>query len=195
MRKLGMFVATVVLASSAWAQQINTQAGAQTGTQKSGTERSRGVVTGGTGDGGIALHSDQAKGQTGSSVSGGVSVNARDNMRAQTPPHNLKMVFALNTGNYVSDVQVKVTDKSGKVVLQDVSNGPWLFATLPAGSYTATATYNGTPVTQKVTVAKGSARNAQFRWPASVEGQAVGAAATDAGGQILGTGPQEPQQR
>ena len=195
MRKLGMFVATVVLASSAWAQQINTQAGVQAGAQHSGTERPRGVVTGGTGDGGIALQSDTAKARAGSAVSGGVSVNARDNMRAQTPPHNLKMVFALNTGNYVSDVQVKVTDKSGKVVLEDISNGPWLFANLPAGTYTATATYNGTPMTQKVTVARGGARTAQFRWPASVEAQAVGAAAGEAGGQILGTGPQEPQQR
>src|SRR5688572_10589294 len=195
MRKLGMFLVTAVLASSAWAQNTTTKAGVQADTPRPGTERPRGVVTGGTGDGGIALQSDTAKAQAGSAVSGGVSVNARDNMRAQTPPHNLKMVFALNTGNYVSDVQVKVTDRSGKVVLEDVSNGPWLFATLPAGSYNATATYNGTPVTQKITVARGSARTAQFRWPASVEGQAVGAAAAEAGGQILGTGPQEPQQR
>ena len=198
MRKLGMFLVTAVLASSAWAQ-MNTQAGAQAGatagTQHSGTEKPRGVVTGGTAGGGIALQSDTAKAQAGSAVSGGVSVNARDNMRSQTPPHNLKMVFALNTGNYVSDVQVKVTDRSGKVVLEDVSNGPWLFATLPAGSYTATATYNGSPVTQKVTVAKGGARTAQFRWPASVEAQSVGSAGAEAGGQILGTGPQEPQQQ
>lgn len=163
---------------------------AQQAGQRPGTERPAGVVTGSSADGGIALQSDSAKAQgAGAAVSGGVSLNARDNMRAQERDANLKLVFALNTGNYVSDVQVKVTDSKGKVVIDDTSNGPWLLAKLPAGSYTATATYNGKAVTQKISVGKGL-RTAQFRWPASVE--ATGAAAGEAaGGQILGTGPQE----
>jgi hypothetical protein len=81
-------------------------------------------------------------------VSGGVSLNARDNMRASQQGNNVKLVFALNTGNYVSDVQVRVTDSNGKVVIDDTSNGPWLLARLPAGSYTANASYNGHTVTQ-----------------------------------------------
>jgi hypothetical protein len=105
------------------------------------------------------------------------------------------MVFSLNTGNYVSDVHVKVTDRTGKAVIDDISTGPWLFAKLPAGSYTATATYNGKAVTQKFSVGKSGVRTAQFRWPASVETEGVGAAGAEAGGQILGTGPQEPQQQ
>jgi hypothetical protein len=36
-------------------------------------------------------------------------------------------------------------------------------------------------------------KTAQFRWPASVEGSVGSSAAADAGGQILGTGPEEPQ--
>jgi hypothetical protein len=124
-----------------------------------------------------------------------VSLNARDNLRAQAPDHNIKMVFSLNTGNYVSDVQVKVTDASGRIVIDDTSNGPWLMAKLPAGNYTAIATYNGKPVTQRFSVGKSGVKTANFRWPASVEGQGVGAADSEAGGQILGTGPQEPQQR
>ena len=206
MRKIRyVLVATALASSAALAQQatttttvggnlgINTQPAGATAAH-SGTERPRGVVTGNRGDGGIALQSDRANAQAGvPAVSGGVSLNARDNLRSQTPPHNVKMVFALNTGNYVSDVQVKVTDRSGRVVLEDVSNGPWLFAQLPPGSYTATATYNGAPMTHRFTVGKGGVRTAQFRWPASVEQQAVGSAAGEAGGQILGTGPQEPQ--
>jgi hypothetical protein len=88
---------------------------------------------------------------------------------------------------------VRVTDSNGKVVIDDTSNGPWLLARLPAGSYTANASYNGHTVTQKFSVGKSGLRTAQFRWPASVEQQGVGAAAAEAGGQILGTGPQEPQ--
>ena len=194
MGKFGIAVVTAALASSAaWAQQTTVQQGFDQAGQRSGAQQPRGVVTGGTGDGGIALQSDAAK--TGSNVqaiSGGVSLNARDNLRAQERDANAKLVFALNTGNYVSDVHVKVMDSKGNVVIDDVSNGPWVLAKLPAGTYTATATYNGKPVTQKFSVGKTGMRTAHFRWPASVE--AIGAADTAAsGGQILGTGPQEPQ--
>jgi hypothetical protein len=118
-----------------------------------------------------------------------VSLNARDNLRTQERDANVKLVFALNTGNYVSDVHVKVVDSKGKVAIDDTSNGPWVLAKLPAGSYTATATYNGKAVTQRFSAGSGL-RTTQFRGPARVEG--VGAAdAEAAGGQILGTGLQE----
>jgi hypothetical protein len=182
--KTAMFVAAALASSAVWAQQGTAN------TQRPGSDRPAGVVTGGSGDGGIALHSDSARANASvPAVSGGVSLNARDNMRNQEANANVKMVFALNTGNYVSDVRVKVVDSKGNTVLEDVANGPWLLAKLPAGNYTATATYNGKAVTQKISAGKGL-RTAQFRWPASVE--AVGAADTEAsGGQILGTGPQE----
>ena len=142
-----------------------------------------------------AFAADAAQAQGGSSaVSGGVSLNSRDALRANTPPHNVKMVFALNTGNYVSDVAVKVTDGSRRTVIEDVTNGPWLFANLPAGSYTATATYNGKPITQRISVGKKGVRTVQFRWPASVDREPVAATGEASGdASILGTGPQEPQ--
>ena len=191
MRKLGALLLTGALATTtAWAQISDNNSDAR----KSGTQGARGVTTGSTSDGGIALKSDSAQSNASVPVvSGGVSLNARDNMRGQTGDHNVKLVFSLNTGNYVSDVQVKVTDASGRTVIDDVSNGPWLMAKLPAGTYTATATYNGKAVTQRFSVGKTGMRTANFRWPASVEQQAVGATDNAAGGQILGTGPEEPQ--
>jgi hypothetical protein len=189
MNKLGaMMVMATLATSTAWAQ-MNDRSSA-----RAGSDRPAGVVTGGTGDGGIALHRDSKSANAAvPAVSGGVSVNARDAMRATEQNANIKLVFSLNTGNYVSDVQVKVTDKAGRTLIDDVSNGPWLFAKLPAGSYTAIATYNGHTVKQNFSVANSGMRTANLRWPASVEAQAVGAASTDAGGQILGTGPQEPR--
>ena len=112
-----------------------------------------------------------------------MSLNSRDELRSNAPPHNVKMVFSLTTGNYLSDVAVKVTDSSRGTVIDDVSNGPWLFAKLPPGSYTVAATYNGKTVTQRLSIGKSGVRTVQFRWPPSV----------DQGEAILGTGPQEPR--
>lgn len=149
-----------------------------------------------TSDGGIALKTDEVK-ANGSvpAVSGGVSLNARDTMRSDAPKHNVKMVFALNTGNYVSDVHVTVTDKNGRAVIDDTSNGPWMLANLAPGSYTANATYNGITRTQRFTVGKSGMKTAQFRWPASAESSVGASGAVDAGGQILGTGPEEPREQ
>lgn len=179
---------TAALASSAWAQQVGADS-----QMRSGTERPAGVVTGGSAQTGISLKSDAAQtSPSATAISGGVSVNARDNLRQHERDANVKMVFALETGNYVSDVHVKVVDGRGKVVIDDVSNGPWVLAQLPPGNYTATATYNGKAVSHRFNVGKSGMKTAQFRWPASVEG--VGAAETGGGGgQILGTGPQEPR--
>jgi hypothetical protein len=187
MKKLGAIMITAAFATTtAWAQLND-------GSSRPADQGQRGVVTGQTADGGIALRTDAKKANASvPAVSGGVSLNARDTLRGSESNANVKLVFALNTGNYVADVHVKVMDKAGRMVIDDVSNGPWLLARLPAGSYTAQATYNGSTVTQKFSVGKGL-RTAQFRWPASVEQAGVGSAASEAGGQILGTGPEEPQ--
>jgi hypothetical protein len=102
------------------------------------------------------------------------------------PEHNVKLVFALNTGNYVADVGVKVKDAKGQTVIDGVSDGPWLYAKLPPGHYTATATYNGQSVTRQFSVGSSGQRVAYFRWPANVEQQASAAGM----GPILGTGPE-----
>lgn len=167
MRRLGALVIATALAGAAWAQTSDRGGG----------------------------RSDSTRGSTSAAtVSGGIGVSARENMRTQTPPHNVKMVFSLNTGNYLSDVQVKVTDSAGKTVVEEVSNGPWLYAQLPAGNYTATATYNGKSVTQRFSAGQSGVRTAHFRWPASVEQTAAGTGGdADPSAQILGTGPQEPR--
>ena len=128
---------------------------------------------------------------TATAVSGGVSLNSRDQLRSNTPEHNVKMVFSLTTGNYLSDVAVKVTDSSRRTVIEDVSNGPWLFAKLSPGSYTVTATYNGKAVTHRLNIGKSGVQTVQFRWLPSVEQADLGASDRESGGRILGTGPQE----
>ncbi len=80
---------------------------------------------------------------------------------------NLKLVFTLNEGNYVAGVNVGVTDGKGMTVVEDVADGPFFMAKLPAGNYTVTATYEGKTVTRKVQVGSRGMRTENFHWPSN----------------------------
>jgi hypothetical protein len=98
-------------------------------------------------------------------VSGGVGEEAVDRLRAMERDFNLKMVFALNNGEYAADVKVQVVDSSNRVVLDILSEGPWLLAKLPAGSYQVNATYGRGTERRTVAVAPASLKTLDFRWP------------------------------
>ena len=137
---------------------------------------------------GMSAHPDASKVQGDvPAVAGGVGLNSRDALRSDAPQHNVKMVFTLDTGNYLADVNVRVTDSSGKTVIDGVSDGPWLYAQLPPGRYSATATYEGNTVTKRFSIGKGET-TAYFRWPSSVEQRRAGQV-----DPILGTGPRTAQ--
>ena len=96
-------------------------------------------------------------------VSGGVGDDSQDRMAGMGRDYNLKLMFTLNEGNYLADVNVAVADARGNKVIDDVANGPFLFAKLPAGQYTVTATYEGKSQTRKVSVGKGM-QTAHMKW-------------------------------
>jgi hypothetical protein len=161
-------------------------------------EQRTGSMDGSRSHGAMSTHSASGWAHSGSdasalgpgAVGGGVGINARARLSDRAAPdHNVKLVFSLSTGNYVADVDLKVTDRSGKTVIDGVSPGPWLYAKLAAGTYTAQATYMGETVTEKFTVGSSGQRVAHMRWPAKVEMQASAAQVEP----ILGTGPQEMQ--
>lgn len=61
---------------------------------------------------------------------------------------------------YTSGAQVRLTDKAGNVLIDDVSDGPFMLVRLPPGSYRVQATLNGKMVEAKsvAVAAKGSKR-------------------------------------
>ena len=68
---------------------------------------------------------------------GGIGFGEREALSAMASQEkmNLKLVFAERSREFLSAVPVKLTNASGAVVLNVTTDGPWLFAKLPAGEY------------------------------------------------------------
>lgn len=98
-------------------------------------------------------------------VSGGIGVNARDELAAKARDYPLKLVFALASREYLSDVDVEITGGGRKLAHR--AEGPWLFARLPAGQYTIRATFNGQTQTKSVAVGAKGQKVVNFLWPAA----------------------------
>jgi hypothetical protein len=97
-------------------------------------------------------------------VSGGVDDASLDALKAEVRNYNLKLVFALKTGEFMSDVKVAISDAKGNPVLNATSDGPWFLAKLPAGSYRVVATSSGKSITQQASVGPAQLKTLDFRW-------------------------------
>jgi hypothetical protein len=97
-------------------------------------------------------------------VSGGVGAESINQLSALSKDFNLKLVFALKAGDYISGVGVAIADASGKTILQTTSDGPWFLTKLPTGNYQVVATFAGTAVTRQVSVGAANLTVADLRW-------------------------------
>lgn len=97
-------------------------------------------------------------------VSGGIGTESRDRLSSLAGDFNLKLVFALKSGDYVSDVRVAIADAAGKTLLDTTSEGPWFLARLPAGNYQIVATLSGNAVKRQVALGAAKLRTIDLRW-------------------------------
>lgn len=65
---------------------------------------------------------------------------------------------------YVASVAVTIKDRSGATVFEAPSVGPYLLLKLPAGTYTAVATYQDQSQTRPVTAGKSASSFVTFQW-------------------------------
>ena len=98
-------------------------------------------------------------------VSGGIGTDSRDRLSSLAGDFNLKLVFALKSGSYVSGVKVTIADASGKMLLGTTSEGPWFLTRLPVGNYQIVATFAGNAVRRQVAVGAAKLRTIDLRWP------------------------------
>lgn len=73
--------------------------------------------------------------------------------RKADPDLPLKLVFSTTEGPLVANVEVRITDDSGKTVFETDAADPWLFVDLPAGDYDIRAKRStGAETSAKVTI-------------------------------------------
>ncbi len=97
-------------------------------------------------------------------ISGGVGVEQRDTINAVEEEYSLKTVFADQTGRYVADIDLDITDSNGQQVFSLNSAGPWVLTALPSGQYRVTATYEGQTKTRTIRINENSLRTVMFNW-------------------------------
>jgi len=103
-------------------------------------------------------------------VTGGVGIDERNELDATRANYNLSLLFSVQgSGNYLSDVNIRITDLKGNVFLETVSNGPKLFAKLPSGRYIVTVDLNGETYHKTVSVRGKQNTSLSFTWSQKME--------------------------
>jgi len=97
-------------------------------------------------------------------VSGGVGTASTDRLSSLAKDFNVKLVFALRSGDYVSGVDVTIADTAGKALVNTKAEGPWFLARLPAGNFKIAATFDGKTESRTVTVGAEKMKTVDFRW-------------------------------
>ena len=100
-------------------------------------------------------------------LNGGIGTEEADRMRAMSADFPVQMTFAeRNQGSdeFVADVHLRVTDSSGRAVVDLPSQGPIFLLQVPPGSYTVEAEHDGQVKTQHFDVAAGRHDRLGFEW-------------------------------
>ena len=87
-------------------------------------------------------------------TSGGVGIEERDRMARIEKNYNLRLIFAVRSGAYLAHIKTVISSPEGKVLLDMMANGPWVFVKLPEGQYKVTATNAGKSKTKEITIGK-----------------------------------------
>jgi hypothetical protein len=98
-------------------------------------------------------------------MSGGVSETGREILQEKGKGYSLKLIFSSDRGEYLSNVIVKVFDQKNQTILITVSNGPWLFIDLPAGTFEIEASFRADrKKISRIKIEQGEQKVIHLRW-------------------------------
>jgi hypothetical protein len=99
-------------------------------------------------------------------MNGGITADEADTMRAEGRRFPLQLEFAASADGrnpYVADVNVRIVDAAGQVVMNLPNKGPILLANLAPGRYTVYAEWQGDVKSRAVDVGSGHTK-VGFTW-------------------------------
>ena len=100
-------------------------------------------------------------------VTGGIGENEAAAFKDAASRYPLELLFAENArpkDAYIADVRVNIWDRSGNSLLHTKTEGPFLLAALPDGTYQIEAEYRGIRKRQTIQIHAGKHRRAVFVW-------------------------------
>ena len=97
-------------------------------------------------------------------ITGGASIDERDEMAAQRKDFTLLLKVAAKSGKYLGASDVKISNQAGVTVFECTTDGPWLLVDLPEGRYTVSATGVGITQSQKILISKKTPRELTMFW-------------------------------
>ena len=97
-------------------------------------------------------------------ISGGVGDESMARLDSIAGDFNLKLIFAMKSGEYVSNVRVSIIDAAGRTVLDTTTEGPWLLAKLSADTYQVIANFAGKTDKHPIVVGDTKLKTVDFRW-------------------------------
>jgi len=105
-------------------------------------------------------------------ITGGIGEDEATAFRQAAATYPLELVFAQKArprDEFLSDVRVTIRHRSGRLLLNTVTDGPFLLAKLPAGNYTITADHDGELKSQSIEIHAGKHQRAVFVWAARTD--------------------------
>ncbi|HEU4854499.1 MAG TPA: hypothetical protein VFS89_04330 [Nitrosospira sp.] len=115
-----------------------------------------------------ALPSVQSQGQT-EFLTGGIGADESEAILQQARSWPLVLELAQNgpaRAAYISDVRVTIKDGSGNVILDTVTEGPFLLVRLAPGRYSLDASYESKTLHRDVSIGEGGSNKIILLWPA-----------------------------
>lgn len=98
-------------------------------------------------------------------ITGGVSIEEEAVLAEMAKDYTLKVVNALKCGDYLNNINILIMDNSDNIMLEADTDGPLLYANLPAGKYTVYASAFGERYKKPVNLKQGIQRMVVFYWP------------------------------
>jgi hypothetical protein len=104
-------------------------------------------------------------------LSGGIGEDEARAIESKAQDYPLTLEFLVKAqprAEFTSDVKVKIEDHAGKVVLDTVSDGPFLLVRLPPGKYAITASLEGESQARHIRLVDKRPKRVIFEWNQAV---------------------------